>query len=88
MIASAKQPWQIHLGARISLILPQDDAVMFVNIVPTKLEQLLKTSPKEEVPTGSQHGTWGEESCWYLHARRCWENSLIHSEGGIYICEM
>ena len=47
MIASAMQPWQIHLGARISLILHQDDAVMFVNIFPTKLEQLLKTSPKK-----------------------------------------
>ena len=73
MIASAMQPWQIHLGARISLILHQDDAVMFVNIVPTKLEQLLKTSPKEEVPTGPQDGTWGEESCLYLHAKRCKE---------------
>ena len=47
MIASAMQPWQIHLGARISLILHQDDAVMFVNIFPTKLEQLLNTSPKK-----------------------------------------
>ena len=47
MIASAMQPWQIHLGARISLILHQDDAVMFVNIFPTKLEQLLKTSPEK-----------------------------------------
>ena len=47
MIASAMQPWQIHLGARTILILPQDDAEMFVSVFSTKLEQLLKTSPKE-----------------------------------------
>ena len=35
MIASAMQPWQIHLGARTILILHQDDAVMFLNCVKT-----------------------------------------------------
>ena len=35
MIASATQPWQIHLGARTILILHQDDAVMFLNCVKT-----------------------------------------------------
>ena len=50
MIASAMEPWQIHLGARTILILHQDDAVMFVNMFSTKLEQLLKTSPKEGEP--------------------------------------
>ena len=54
-----KQLWQIYLGARMIHILPQDDDMMFVNMVPTRLRQLQKTSPKEEVPTGSQHGTWG-----------------------------
>ena len=75
MIASAMQPWQIHLGARISLILHQDDAVMFVNIVPTKLEQLLKRSPKEGVPTDPQDGIWGKESCLNLHAKRYKESA-------------
>ena len=65
MIASAMQPWQIHLGARTILILPQDDAEMFVSMFSTKLEQLLKTSPKE-VKKGSpdaQDRIWEKESC-------------------------
>ena len=68
MIASAMQPWQIHLGARTILILHQDDAVMLVSIFSTKLEQLLKTSPKE-VKKGSpdsQDGIWDKESCLHL----------------------
>ena len=68
MIASAMQPWQIHLGARTILILPQDDAEMFVSVFSTKLEQLLKTSPKE-VKKGSpdsQDGIWDKESCLHL----------------------
>ena len=35
MIASAMQLWQLHLGVRTLLILPQDAADMFVNMFPT-----------------------------------------------------
>ena len=65
MIASAMQPWQIHLGARTILILPQDDAEMFVSMFSTKLEQLLKTSLKKGSPD-SQDGIWDKESCLHL----------------------
>ena len=64
MIASAMQPWQIHLGARISLILHQDDAVMFVNIVPTKLEQLLKTSSEKGSRRSTRWDLWPESLAW------------------------
>ena len=65
MIASAMQPWQIHLGARTILILPQDDAEMFVSMFSTKLEQLQKTSPKEvkEGSPDSEDRTWSKQSC-------------------------
>ena len=68
MIASAMQLWQVHLGVRTILILPQDDAEMFVSMFSTKLEQLLKTSPKE-VKKGSpdsQDRIWEKESCLHL----------------------
>ena len=64
MIASAMQLWQIHLGARISLILHQDDAVMFVNIVPTKLEQLLKTSSEKGCRRSTRWDLWPESLAW------------------------
>ena len=47
LLTSAIRPWQTHLGARRILILHQDDTVMQVNILSTKLEQLLNTSPKK-----------------------------------------
>ena len=65
MIASAMQLWQIHLGVRTLLILPQDAADMFVSMFPTKLERLQKRSPKE-VKEGSpdpEDRTWGKQSC-------------------------
>ena len=40
MIASAMKPWQIYLGVRMILILPQDVANMFVHMFSSKLEQL------------------------------------------------
>ena len=65
MIASAMQLWQIHLGVRTILILPQDDAEMFVSMFPTKLERLQKTSPKEvkEGSPDSEDRTWRKQSC-------------------------
>ena len=65
MIASAMQLWQIHLGVRTILILPQDDAEMLVSMFPTKLERLQKTSPKEvkEGSPDSEDRTWGKQSC-------------------------
>ena len=64
MIASAMQPWQIHLETRTILVLPQDVAEMFVSMFSTKLEQLQKTSPKEvkEGSPDSQDGIWEKES--------------------------
>ena len=59
------QPWQIHLGVRTILVLPQDVAEMFVSMFSTKLEQLLNSSPKE-VKKGSpdtQDRIWEKESC-------------------------
>ena len=83
MIASAMQPWQIHLGARTILILHQDDAVMFVNMFSTKLEQLLKTSPKK----GSRRSTRRDLGQRVLLEPSCKEVqgiSFIHSDRGIY----
>ena len=47
MLTSAIRLWQTHLGARKILILHQDDTVVQGNILSTKLEQLLKTSPEK-----------------------------------------
>ena len=59
------QPWQIHLGVRTILILPQDDADLFVSMFSIKLEQLQMPSPKEvkKGSPGPQNGTWGKQSC-------------------------
>ena len=60
MIASATQPWQIHLGARTILILHQDDAVMHVNVFSTKLEQLLNTSSEKGSRRSTRRDLWPE----------------------------
>ena len=84
MIASALQLWQIHLGVRISLILHQDVAEMFVNMVPIKLEQLLKTSSEEGSCRSTRWDLWPESLAWASILRGA-RNSLIHSERGIYL---
>ena len=68
MIASAMKPWQIYLGVRMILILPQDVADLFVSMFSAKLEQLQMPSSKEvkEGSPGPQDGTWGKQSCLSL----------------------
>ena len=84
MIASAMQLWQIHLGVGISLIPHQDVAEMFVNMVPIKLEQLLKTSSEEGSCRSTRWDLWPESLAWTSMLRGA-RNSLIHSERGIYL---
>ena len=83
MFASAMQPWQDNLGARTLLVLHQDVAVMFVNMVPIKLEQLLKRSAKK----GSRRSTTrdlGPESLAWTFTTEGTRNSFTHSDRGIY----
>ena len=64
MFASAMQPWQSNLGARTILILHQDVAVMFVNMVPIKLEQLLKRSAKKGSRRSTRRDLGPESLVW------------------------
>ena len=86
MLASAIQPWQTHLGARTSLILHQDDAVMYVNIFPTKLEQLLNTSAKKGCRRSTRRDL-GRESCLNL-PQRMYKESASHTVIEVDIQEM
>ena len=70
MFASAMQPWQDNLGARTLFVLHQDVAVMFVNMVPIKLKQLLKGSAIEGEPQVNNTGPGARESCLSLLQRR------------------
>ena len=83
MIASATQPWQIHLGARTSLILHQDDAVMHVNVFSTKLEQLLNTSPKEGCRRSTRRDL-GQGVLLEPSSKEVQGISFTHSDRGIY----
>ena len=48
----------------------RDVAVMFVNMVPIKLKQLLKGSAIEGEPQVNNTGPGARESCLSLHHRR------------------
>ena len=64
MLTRAIQPWQSHLGARTSLVLHQDDAVMCVNIFPTKLGAAAKQITKEGMPQIQKTGPGAESLAW------------------------
>ena len=83
MLASAIQPWQTHLGARTSLILHQDDAVMYVNIFPTKLEQLLNTSPKKGCRRSTRRDL-GQGVLLEPSSKEVQGISFTHSDRGIF----
>ena len=83
MLASAMQPWQTHLGARTSLILHQDDAVMYVNIVPTKLEQLLNRSAKKGCRRSTRRDL-GPRVLLEPSSKKVQGNSFTHSDRGRY----
>ena len=83
MLASAIQPWQTHLGARTSLILHQDDAVMHVNIFSTKLEQLLNTSPKKGCRRSTRRDL-GQGVLLEPSSKEVQGISFTHSDRGIF----